>query len=202
MNVAIIDYGMGNVESVSKSLSYLNLNSHVTRSWKNIVDSDVIIIPGVGSFRKGMDNLNKFGLVDLLKEEVLVKKKPCLGICLGMQLMASIGTEPEKTVGLGFVQAEVLKIENKLRIPHMGWNEINLVKSNFLGNEFDKKDFYFIHSYHLVPNDKGIISSYVNYGNEIVSSIESENIFATQFHPEKSQKMGLMLLNNFFKKVC
>lgn len=196
--VVIIDYGMGNVASVQKTLKFLCIESEVTNDPQKISDSDCIILPGVGSFKQGMTNLHDLGLVGVLNEEVIQKKKKFLGICLGMQLIASKGTEPEPTKGLGWIEGEVVRFDFKgRRIPHLGWNNIE-VKNNKFFDHVEDMNFYFIHSYHFNVKNQNQISSYVNYGKKIVSSVTHENIFATQFHPEKSQTSGLAVLKSFF----
>jgi glutamine amidotransferase len=201
MKVSVIDYNMGNVESVTKALSLINIDSVITSDKKEISASDVIVLPGVGSFKAGMEHLNNLDLIDLLREEVLVKRKPFLGICLGMQLLATTGNEPEQCEGLGWVDGEVMKINsNDLRVPHMGWNDIRITNSQYISKDLKSKDFYFTHSFHFVPENKNVISSVTDYGDELVSSIEQDNIFATQFHPEKSQDSGIALMATFFEK--
>jgi glutamine amidotransferase len=197
--VAIIDYGMGNVASVQKALNFLKIDSVVTNNHKLISESDCIILPGVGSFMQGMMNLEEKGLDVLLTHEVLERKKKFLGICLGMQLIIEQGTEPLDYKGLGWIKGSVKKIDTEgLRVPHMGWNNISVINNAYYRG-IDDLDFYFIHSYHMVPEDKQVVAATVNYGIDLVASIQSENIFATQFHPEKSQVAGLTLLRNFFE---
>ncbi len=197
--IAIIDYGMGNVASVQKALKFLKVESEVTSDKAVIEKSSAIILPGVGSFKQGMQHLNERGLVDTLTHEVIDKKKKFLGICLGMQLITTRGTEPEPTPGLGWIEGEVVKIDvPEKRVPHLGWNDITIKNPMFFDNVEDL-NFYFIHSYHFKVKNKEQVSSTVNYGEEIVSSISHENIFATQFHPEKSQKSGLALLSKFLE---
>lgn len=200
MNISIIKYGMGNVASVQKALKKLNYQSVITNNHEEIRKSDFIILPGVGSFAVGMKNLHESGLVDLLTQEVVTNKKPFLGICLGMQLLATYGNEPEKVKGLGWINGEVVKMEfkNRLRIPHLGWNNVQLTnnKRNFY-QEFDSLDYYFIHGYHFVTKNKGDITLTVKYGMPIVAALQKNNIYATQFHPEKSQEAGM----SFLKKV-
>lgn len=196
--ISIIDYGMGNVASVQKALNFLNLESIVTADFGQIDKSEYIILPGVGSFLQAMRNLKSKGLDVFLNEQVIGKKKKFLGICLGMQLLAETGTEPYNNPGLGWIKGTVNKIEGiPLRIPHMGWNNINVKIDQYFVN-IPTSDFYFIHSYHLVPDDKSIIAATVDYGMEVVASIQQDNIFATQFHPEKSQGAGLSVLKTFF----
>lgn len=198
--MAIIDYGMGNVASVQKALQFLKMESVITNNHQQIRDSEYIVLPGVGSFLQGMKNLSQHGLSELLTEQVITEKKKFIGICLGMQLIAENGTEPFDCKGLGWIKGTVKKFETaNLRIPHMGWNNITVIKDTFYKN-IPTNDFYFIHSYHVVPEDTDIIAATVNYGSEIVASIQKDNIFATQFHPEKSQTAGLTVLKSFFNR--
>ncbi|MEY4011035.1 MAG: imidazole glycerol phosphate synthase subunit HisH [Bacteroidota bacterium] len=197
--VAIIDYGMGNVASVQKALNFLKISSVITDDHKVIKEAKTILLPGVGSFAQGMKNLNDRGLVELLTDEVVLKKKNFIGICLGMQLIMENGTEPFESKGLGWVKGSVVKFElQDLSVPHMGWNNIEILNDTYY-KECQTDDFYFIHSYHVVPENKEDISTTVNYGFDVVSSIQKGNIFATQFHPEKSQNAGLSLLKTFFE---
>jgi glutamine amidotransferase len=199
MKVAIIDYGMGNVASVEKAINFLGVSSIITKDKIEIESADFIILPGVGAFNQGMINLQESGLVELLNLEVMDKKKPFMGICLGMQLLAEKGYEPKPCKGLGWIEGEVKRIDEPGRsIPHLGWNEIS-TKENSLISEFDKKDFYFIHSYHFDVKNPIMVVATVKYGNDYVAAIQKDNIFAAQFHPEKSQTSGLALLNNFFE---
>lgn len=199
--IAIVDYGMGNVASVQKALNFLSLQSIITNDHKLIAESNYIVLPGVGSFKQGMANLKEHKLDELLTHLVINEKKNFLGICLGMQLIAEYGNEPDRCKGLGWIKGEVKKIDAPhLRIPHMGWNDIEIKNATYF-NGIISNDFYFIHSYHFEVTDTNDISSYVNYGDKLVSSIQQENIFATQFHPEKSQDSGLQLLRNYFSNV-
>jgi glutamine amidotransferase len=198
VKVAIINYRMGNVASVEKAIKYLGYEPVVTNDPIEINNASYIILPGVGAFNQGMENLNKLGLVDLLNKEIIINKKPFLGICLGMQLIATTGYEPQVTKGLGWIEGEVIKInELEKSIPHLGWNEITTTQNTFI-KEFNQKDFYFIHSYHFKVSNSENIAATVNYGNKYVAVIQKENIHATQFHPEKSQTSGLELLKSFF----
>jgi glutamine amidotransferase len=196
--VAVIDYGMGNVASVQKALDFLNIKSIITNDQILIKDSSIILLPGVGSFAQGMKNLKELSLIDLLNEEVLIKQKPFLGICLGMQLIMEKGTEPYECDGLGWIEGEVNKFQFlDLKIPHMGWNNIQVSNDTYFKN-ITNNDFYFIHSYHVKTKNKEDIAATVKYGFDVVASVQKDNIFATQFHPEKSQAAGLSLLKNFF----
>lgn len=198
--IAIIDYGLGNLASVQKALNFLKLENKITSDHDEIKSAEYILLPGVGSFAHGMQNLKERKLDLLLTDEVLGKKKKFLGICLGMQLIAETGTEPFENPGLGWIKGKIIKIESStLRIPHMGWNSIEVVNKEYL-KELDQKDFYFIHSYHFVPEDKAVIAAYVDYGDKLVAAIQYDNIFAAQFHPEKSQSAGLTLLKNYFER--
>jgi len=194
----IIDYDMGNVASVQKALNFIQEPSIISNKKSEILNADYLILPGVGSFFQGMENLKKHGLVDVLNEAVIINKKPILGICLGMQLFADKGSEPFECDGLGWIRGNVSKINvSDLRIPHLGWNNIKVLNSNWI--QFDNKDFYFIHSYHFQTQEKDNILASVNYGVDFVAAIQNKNILATQFHPEKSQNVGLMFLKHFYK---
>jgi imidazole glycerol-phosphate synthase subunit HisH len=196
MRIAIIKYGMGNIASVEKSLKKLGYSSILTDDHNVIQQSDFIILPGVGSFQKGMENLHKSGLVDLLTDEVVNKKKPFLGICLGMQLLATQGTEPNEITGLGWINGEVVKIEpqKKLRVPHLGWNNVYTEEKAEFYQEFNGSDFYFIHSYHFKVQDQDNVVLRVMYDEPLVAALQKGNIYAVQFHPEKSQEAGMRLL--------
>lgn len=197
--IAIIDYGMGNVSSVQKALNKIGLMSKITADREEIINSTHVILPGVGSFNQAMKNLHKRGLVDVLNEVVVENKKPFLGICLGMQLLADLGLEDGETQGLGFIKGVVKPIINhELPIPHMGWNEIQVRKDDFFVNIQDN-NFYFVHSYCFEVEDESDIAATVEYGHLITAAVQKNNIFATQFHPEKSQSEGLEILKSFFK---
>ena len=197
--VAIIDYGMGNVASVQKALNFLGVKSTITNDHDTIKAATSILLPGVGSFAQGMENLLERNLVDFLTDEVVNKKKPFLGICLGMQLILEKGNEPYVCKGLGWIKGEVKKFElQNLNVPHMGWNNIDILNNTYCKG-LATNDFYFIHSYHVVPDNVEDIAATVDYGFNVVASVQKENIFATQFHPEKSQTAGLSILKNFFE---
>lgn len=197
--VAIIDYGMGNVASVQKALNFLKIENVITCDHEVIKNAKTILLPGVGSFVQGMKNLTERGLDKLLTDEVVVKKKNFIGICLGMQLIMENGTEPFECKGLGWIKGNVIKFElENLSVPHMGWNNIHVLNDTYY-KECKTNDFYFIHSYHVVPEYKQDIAITVEYGFDVVASIQKDNIFATQFHPEKSQNAGLSLLKTYFE---
>ena len=204
MTVAIIKYGMGNVASVQKALKKLNYDSIVTDDISELKRADILLLPGVGSFKKGMENLASSGLIEPLTKEVIEHKKPFIGICLGMQLIASYGTEPEKIKGLGWIDGEVLKItpKEKLRVPHLGWNSVVVKTDNNLYKQSDGQDFYFIHSYHFKVSNPEDITLEVNYGDNLVAGVSKGNIHAMQFHPEKSQEVGMHLLKNVLESYA
>ena len=205
MNVTIVDYNSGNISSVINSFKKVakdKVNIEVTSDLNQIKLSDKIVLPGQGSFKSCIDALNDInGLVDVLNEFVVNDKKPLLGICVGLQMFADIGYEEIETKGLGWISGKVLKIDNqnnKFKLPHIGWNEINIIKEGKIFKDIkNKSHMYFVHSYEFVPDDKSIISATTDYASNIVCSVEKENIFGTQFHPEKSDKMGLKIIENF-----
>ena len=205
MNVTIVDYSSGNISSVINSFKEVandKVNIEVTSALDKIKSSDKVVLPGQGSFKSCVEALNKInGLTDTLDEFALSKKKPLLGICVGLQMFADIGYEETETKGLGWISGKVSKIDNqngKFKLPHIGWNQINIVKdSKIFQNIENNSHMYFVHSYEFVPNDKNVISATTDYSSNIVCSVEKENIFGTQFHPEKSDKIGLKIINNF-----
>jgi len=210
MSIAVIDYGSGNLKSAAKALETAANNTNISSKIivssdpKTIKQSDKIVLPGQGSFRDCYLGIKKIpGLDETLNEFVLVKKKPIFGICVGMQLFAKTGYESQETRGFGWIDAEVRKINNinkKIKLPHIGWNEIEIKKDSFLfSNIKNKSHMYFIHSYEFMTKQKDCIVATTNYGNSIIVSVVKENIFGTQFHPEKSQKNGLIILENFLK---
>ena len=205
MNVTIVDYNSGNISSVINSFKEVakdKVNIEVTSNLKKIKLSDKLVLPGQGSFKSCINSLNNInGLIDTLNEFVIINKKPLLGICVGLQMFADIGYEETKTKGLGWIPGKVSKIDNqnrKYKLPHIGWNQINIVKNSKIFKDIkNNSHMYFVHSYELIPEDKSIISSTIDYSSKIVCSVEKENIFGTQFHPEKSDKIGLQLIKNF-----
>jgi imidazole glycerol-phosphate synthase subunit HisH len=205
MNVTIVDYNSGNISSVINSFSEFaknKVNIEVTSDLNKIKFSDKIVLPGQGSFKSCVDALNSInGLVDTLNEFAINDKKPLLGICVGLQMFAEVGFEETETKGLGWVPGKVSKIDNqsgKYKLPHIGWNQINILKdSKIFKNIENNSHMYFVHSYEFIPEDKSVISATTDYSSNIVCSIEKENIFGTQFHPEKSDKTGLKIIDNF-----
>ena len=201
IKTAIIDYGMGNLDSVFRAVEINGGYPFIVNNSKDLESATHIIIPGVGAYSAGMKNLNKSGLVEPIKNKVTKNKIPLLGICLGMQLLSELGYEGGETTGLGLIKGEVklLKPQNKKEhIPHVGWNEVIYKKNSALFNDISSgKDFYFVHSYHFTCQNKNNILTTTPYCKDFVSAVIKENIFGVQFHPEKSQKYGLKLIKNF-----
>ena len=205
MNVTIVDYNSGNISSVINSFKEVakeKIKIVVSSNLNKIKSSDKIVLPGQGSFKSCIDSLNSIdGLVDTLNEITIINKKPLLGICVGFQMFADVGYEEIETQGLGWISGKVSKIDNqngKFKLPHIGWNELNIVKDSTIFKDIkNKSHMYFVHSYEFIPKDKNVISATTDYSSSIVCSVEKENIFGTQFHPEKSDKEGLKIINNF-----
>ena len=200
MNIGIVDYGMGNVFSVKNTLSNLGIECVLCAKPEDLNNLDKIILPGVGAFKDCMQILHQKNFVNALNENVLIKKKDILGICLGMQIMATKGYEGQETNGLGWIKGNVKKINSsKRKIPNIGWEEININPDTKLYQSLPKEnEFYFIHSYHLLCDKKNIVTGYYAFEqNNITASIEHENIFGTQYHPEKSSDIGKQILLNF-----
>jgi len=205
-NIVIINYKMGNLNSIANAIEYIGEKSLISNEIKDIKNADYIILPGVGAFSEGIKNIKDLNLINVLNEEVIKKRKPILGICLGMQLLADEGYEGGLNKGLGYIKGKVKRfnLKNKdLRVPHVGWNEVYLRKNcPLFYNLKESEVFYFVHSYHLIP-EEDITVGICDYGKKFVAVIQKENIFATQFHPEKSQKSGLQILKNFINyKKC
>ena len=205
MNVTIVDYNSGNISSVINSFKEVakdKVNIEVTSDLNKIKSSDKVVLPGQGSFKSCIDALNNInGLVDTLNEFAIDNKKPLLGICVGLQMFADVGYEEIETKGLGWISGKVSKLDNqngKYKLPHIGWNQINIVKkSKILKDIENNSHMYFVHSYEFIPEDKTAISATTDYSSNIVCAVEKENLFGTQFHPEKSDKIGLKIINNF-----
>jgi glutamine amidotransferase len=198
--IAIVDYGMGNVASVKNALNFLGAEAAVTSNPADFEQATHIILPGVGAFGDGMRNLRERGLIPVLSREALERKKPFIGICLGMELLADIGEEGGENIGLGWIAGRVrhLRIDEKeLRLPHIGWNDVTPRPTARLFAGVVSPVFYFVHSFVLEPDDDAITVATCEYGETFVAGVERENIFGTQFHPEKSQKSGLAVLRNF-----
>jgi len=207
MKVTIVDYNSGNISSVINSFKEVakeKVNIEVSSDLDKINSSDKVILPGQGSFKNCIEALKKIGgLADTLNEFVISKKKPVLGICVGLQMFADIGYEDTKTEGLGWISGNVSKIDNqngKYKLPHIGWNQIEIVKDSKIFKDIENKShMYFVHSYKFTPEDKNVITATTEYSSNIVCSVEKENIYGTQFHPEKSDKLGLKMIDNFLK---
>jgi len=208
MLLTVVDYGVGNLRSIAKSIEKANFDNNLNYSIKvssdvnDVKQSDKIVLPGQGSFKACKEGIDKIsGLQETLNESVLVKKKPIYEICAGMQLFATIGNEEERTAGLNWIPGEVIKLNlglSKLKIPHMGWNELRVENaSNVFKDVVDKNHAYFIHSYEFIPEDKKNISITTNYGKDIMAAVSLGNIYGSQFHPEKSQNIGIQILTNF-----
>ena len=205
MKVTIVDYSSGNISSVINSFKEVAQNKatiEVTSDLNKIKSSDKIVLPGQGSFKSCVDALKKInGLTDTLNEFAINDKKPLLGICVGLQMFADVGYEETETKGLGWISGKVSKIDNqngKFKLPHIGWNQISILKdSKIFKDVANNSHMYFVHSYEFVPNDSNFISATTDYSTKVVCSVEKENIFGTQFHPEKSDKTGLKIINNF-----
>ena len=205
MNVTIVDYNSGNISSVINSFNEVakdKVNIEVTSDLNKIKSSDKVVLPGQGSFKSCVDALNSINcLTDTLNEVAISNKKPLLGICVGLQMFADVGYEEIETKGLGWISGKVVKINNqngKFKLPHIGWNQLNIHKNSKIFKDIENNShMYFVHSYEFIPQDKSIISATTDYSSNIVCSIEKENIFGTQFHPEKSDKIGLKIIDNF-----
>lgn len=199
--LALIDYDAGNLNSVKKAFEFLGEDVLITRNKTEILNADKVILPGVGAFKNAMDNLKKYEL-DYVIHEVIDKKTPFLGICLGLQLLFESSQEAPEVEGLNILKGKILKIPQKddIKIPHMGWNSLNLHNNGRLFEGIDDGSYvYFVHSYYLCAQDESIVTATTEYGTNIHASIEKDNVFACQFHPEKSSSVGLKILSNFAK---
>ena len=205
--IAVIDYGMGNLRSVQKSLEFVGAKVFVTHDSDLILNADSVVLPGVGSFKDCMSNLKELNLIDPIRK-FIDGGKPFLGICLGLQVLFEESEEYGPVAGLGILPGKVVKFSRNIsetkngqliKVPHMGWNKIEVKKKEPLFENIDviAPYFYFVHSYYVVPKDKNMVATVTNYGIEFVSGIQYKNIYAFQFHPEKSQTMGLALLERF-----
>jgi glutamine amidotransferase len=202
--IAVVDYGMGNLRSVHKALEKVGFTARVTSSPQQIRDASAIVLPGVGAFKDCVLNLEKLNLIEPILQSVR-NGKPFLGICLGLQVLFTESDEFGKTPGLDLIKGRVVHFsqddsswDNRLKIPHMGWNALSFKKTiPIFKNIKEGSFFYFVHSYYVVPDEEAVIATTTSYGIEFTSSIQKDNIFACQFHPEKSQQVGLQLLKNF-----
>ena len=199
--IAIIDYGMGNLRSVQKGFERMGRDAVVTREPHTILDASKVVLPGVGAFPDCMRNLEEFGLIDAVRKSI-ASGKPFLGICLGLQLLFTESEEFGLSKGLDVIKGKVVRFKGAafkdLKVPHMGWNALSIKRRPpTLADVPEGSNVYFVHSFHVVPEDKGVIATTTNYGTDFVSSIWKDNIFACQFHPEKSQALGLSILKRF-----
>ena len=197
--VAMIDYDAGNIKSVEKALQKLGADVVITKDPQVILNADKVILPGVGSFGDAMNNLKKYGLDEVI-HQVVEKGTPFLGICLGLQLLFERSDESPEATGLGILKGEILRIPDAegLKIPHMGWNSLHLQNNGRLFKGLKENDYvYFVHSYYLKAEDEEIVKATTNYSVNIHASVEKDNVFACQFHPEKSSDVGLQILKNF-----
>jgi glutamine amidotransferase len=193
---AIVDYGVGNLMSVSNALSYLGVSSQIAQDRESLQRADSIILPGVGAFPDAADKLRATGLDQILVEESA--KKPILGICLGMQLLFQHGEEVRPAEGLGFIQGTVRRIETTEKLPHIGWNSLTFPNSSPLFAGLDEGVYvYFVHSFCGVAEDPSQVIATTDYGPQVVAAVQNGNVFGTQFHPEKSGDVGLQMLRNF-----
>jgi glutamine amidotransferase len=201
--IVIIDYGMGNLRNVQRGFERIGFEAKVTRNKREIETASAIVLPGVGAFKDCMVNLERYGLIESLLQSI-EKGKPYLGICLGLQILFSESEEFGSHKGLDLIKGKVVKFkpDPEHKVPHMGWNTVEIERETPMLQGIVSGDFfYFVHSYYVVPEERQWISSFTDYGTPFVSSISKENLFATQFHPEKSQQKGLRILENFVKSI-
>ncbi len=197
--ITIVDYGMGNLRSVQKAFQKLGIPAEISQSPAEIARAEKLVLPGVGAFRDAMRELKTKQMAQPVCDHIALGK-PFLGICLGMQLLFDISYEDGEWEGLGVVPGEVVRLKDQpgLKIPHMGWNELEIVGTPAILKDIPAKShFYFVHSYHVVPQEESVVAARTTHGQPFVSVIARDNLFATQFHPEKSQRLGLKLLTNF-----
>jgi glutamine amidotransferase len=198
--IAIIDYGMGNLRSVQKGFERMGHEAVVTREPHTILDASKVVLPGVGAFPDCMRNLEEYGLIDAVLQSIR-SGKPFLGICLGLQLLFTESEEFGLSKGLDVIRGKVVRFrlqDPTLKVPHMGWNSLSMKRRPpALADVPDGSHFYFVHSFHVVPEDKGVVATTTDYGGEFVSGVWKDNVLATQFHPEKSQALGLSILKRF-----
>ena len=198
LNLCIIDYGMGNIRSVQNAFTRLGVHATVSQKPEDLNSADAIILPGVGAFAEAMNNLRKLNLMDAIAQNANAKK-PILGICLGMQLLAESSSERGSSEGLGLIPGKVERIDvpKEFRLPHVGWNDIIIKQSKPLFTQItDAQSFYFVHSYHFICEEK-YIAAYTNYSKNLVAAVQNDNVMGAQFHPERSQNSGKQLLQNF-----
>jgi len=198
--IAVIDYGMGNLRSVSKALETVGAHVKVTDNPEEIIKADAIVLPGVGAFYRGMENLGNLGILPAVFKAI-EEGRPFLGICLGLQLLFTESEEHGINKGLGLIKGRVRKFNSSVKIPHMGWNKVKMqnAKCKIFDGVPDESYFYFVHSYYVEPEDKDVILATTGYGVEFTSAVVKDNVWGVQFHPEKSTGLGLKILENFVK---
>lgn len=203
VSVCILDYGIGNVRSVQNIISYLGYEVYVSNDEGRIREASHLILPGVGAFGSAMKQIHENIPIMALEESVFGQKKPFLGICVGMQVLSDIGYEHEQHPGLGWIPGKVMRVDsNSLPLPHIGWNDVDvLIEDPLFRGLGEHRNFYFVHSYAFVSENREVVSSQVDYGSRFCSSIQSGNILGVQFHPEKSQKAGQLLFKNFLSMI-
>ncbi len=206
MRIALIEYGMGNIQSVRNAFECVGTETVIATRPEDLKSADGIVIPGVGAFADGMGNLKALKLSDVIREEILIRRKPYLGICLGMQFLANVSYEFGETPGFGLIQGQIEKLNpsdrRKFKIPHMGWNDIRVERKCPLFEGIEGNPvFYFVHSYHFQA-EKADRAAVCDHGQEVVAAVWRDNIFGVQFHPEKSQGMGLKVLENYVNIVA
>ena len=200
--IAIIDYDAGNIKSVEKAVIKLGYDCVITRDKEVLKKADNLILPGVGAFGDAMGRLNEYGLSEVIKELVVDESKPLLGICLGLQLLFESSEESPGVEGLGLLKGKIVRLPegDDRKIPHMGWNSLEFPKKSILFKKIVKGSYvYFVHSYYLKAEDEKIVAATTEYGTTIHAAVEWGNIYATQFHPEKSSSVGLKILRNFLE---
>jgi len=202
MKIGIVNYNIGNIGSVRSAFRFFKLDVRFVQTPQELENVDVIVLAGVGNFITAVRRLKALKMWDKIDKEVTVKKKPVIGICLGMQLFSDLSYEGGRTKGFGWIEGQVVKMDGKdLRIPHIGWNRVN-TSGKGIFNGIQNNYFYFMHSYHFVPKNKNLICGVTDYGDlKIVSAVKKDNIIGVQFHPEKSQSGGLRLLKNMIKEI-
>jgi glutamine amidotransferase len=205
VKIAIVNYGMGNLASVRRAFEDIGADVYIADSPLAMYEANRVVLPGVGAFGEGMKNLRDAGWMQALRDAVVLQRKPLLGICLGMQMLATTGEEGGSSRGLGLVPGRVRRLDAlgcKLRIPHVGWNEVKFrANEAIFGGIPDRSDFYFVHSYALVPDDSGHVIATAPYDCDVPAAVRNENVFGCQFHPEKSSRAGRQLLRNFVSYV-
>lgn len=202
--IAVIDYGLGNLRSVAKALEAVGAKTKVTNRAEDLTGACAIVLPGVGAFKRAMDNLEQLGIISAILQAIK-EGKPFLGICLGLQVLFTESEEHGRHKGLGLIKGKVKRFTPGVKIPHMGWNSVQFTVDSsqltVLKDIPNKSYFYFVHSYYVEPEDKGVVVATTDYGQEFTCAVNKDNIWGVQFHPEKSEKLGLKVLENFYRKI-